>query len=328
MLKFGILGAAWIAPMALIEPCAKTDQAEVRLIAARDKNRAIKYAKEHHIPIVANSYKEVIEHPDIDAVYIPLPISEHRYWTLTALAAGKHVLCEKSFASNAAEARQMADMASSTGLILMDAFHYRYHPLFSRAIEIYRSGILGDITEILAQFNSPMREANDIRMIYATGGGVTIDMGCYPLSWVRHLTGEEPIQVKAEAEVGPADVDIYLRSQLQFENGLQAITVGDMRVVCEQTNSINVVGSLGEMFVENPLSPQSGSRIEIRTADGTEVERFATRPSYEYQLDAFIQAVASGEQPITGPEDAVRQMQLIDRCYQAAGLPLRGHGPK
>ncbi len=180
MIHFGVLGAARIVPNALVNPCADDERASIRCIAARDRSRAESFAKEHGIPVVCDDYRELIEDASIDAVYNPLPISLHHSWTINALGAGKHVLCEKSFASNAKQAEEMARVAGETGLVLMDAFHYRYHPVFIRAREIVESGMLGRVRTVEGVFHAPVTDPEDIRMNYATGGGVTMDIGCYP----------------------------------------------------------------------------------------------------------------------------------------------------
>ena len=187
MIRFGMLGAANIAPNALIKPCKDEPGAAIQVLASRDRDRAEKMAARAKIPEVAASYLEVIDHPACNAIYIPLPITSHHEWTLKALEAGKHVLCEKAIAANAAEAEEMAALAQAKGLVLMEAFHYRYHPVFLRAKEIVLSGVLGKLREIRATFSVPNRiPKDDIRMQYETGGGVTMDIGTYPISWVRH----------------------------------------------------------------------------------------------------------------------------------------------
>lgn len=324
MLKFGTLGAARITPPALIAPCKDEPGASVHVVAARSRARAEEFAATHDIPNVVDSYQGVADHRDINAVYIPLPITAHKEWTLKALAAGKHVLCEKSFAANASEAREMAEAAAGSGLTLMDAFHYRYHPLFRRAKEIYNSGVLGKILEIEAVFDVAITDTSDIRMMYETGGGVTMDIGCYPLSWARHITDAEPTEVKARAEVGPPDVDVYLETQMMFPGDIRATTSGDMRSAAKFRAFIKVTGAGGTMMVNNPVAPHMGSSIEITLGGKTTTQPFDKRPSYSYQLDAFIDAVENGTEPLTGPDDAVKQMELIDRCYEAAGLKLRG----
>lgn len=324
MIRFGTLGAARITPRALVYPCVDERRAGIIAIAARDRTRAEAFANAHGIPRVLDSYDAVVSHPDVDAVYVPLHIPAHREWTLKALAAGKHVLCEKSFACNAAEAEEMAAAGHAHGRVVMDAFHYRYHPLFHRARAIYTSGQLGDIRRIEARFHIPVTNSGDIRMDYATGGGVTMDIGCYPLSWVRHVSGSEPTVVSASAEVGPPDVDVMLRTELELPDGASAATSGDMRPDARFAAELTVTGSAGRMHVVNPLVPQMGHRLELSIAGRDTVETFDRRPTYGYQLDAFLDAIEHGAPLLTDADDAVRQMRLIDHCYQAAGLPLRG----
>jgi predicted dehydrogenase len=315
---------AKITPRALINPCIDEPRAHVVAIAARDRARAESYARHAHIRYVLDDYQAVIDHPRVNAIYNPLLITAHKEWTLKALAAGKPVLCEKSFASNVEEAQAMADAAAAAHLVVMDAFHYRYHPVFIRAKEIYDSGVLGTIEHVSAAFHIPITDANDIRMDYATGGGVTMDIGCYPISWVRHITGEEPVDVTAQSEVGPPHVDLLLEAQMTFPSGVQATTSGDMRPEVQFRADIDVVGSAGTLKVVNPIAPQIGHAIQLTVNGRTTTETLDRRPTYGYQLDAFIAAVEEGAPIFTGPEDAVAQMRLIDRCYEAAGLPVRG----
>jgi predicted dehydrogenase len=325
MIRFGTLGAAAITPRALIYPCVDEWRASVYAIAARDRARADEFARYAGIRHVLADYRQLVEHPKIDAVYNPLPISLHHEWTIKALEAGKHVLCEKSFASNAIEAQDMARVAAEKNLVVMDAFHYRYHPVFLRAKEIVDSGALGRISEIRAAFHVPIpMNLDDIRMNYQTGGGVTMDIGCYPISWVRHLIGEEPIEVSARAEVGPPHVDVMLEATLRFPSGIVGRTSGDMRETTKFKAEFEVIGELGSLTVVNPLIPQNGHQIRLTTKAGTTTETRDRRPTYGYQLDAFIAAVETGAPLFTDGADAVKQMRVIDRCYRAAGLPLRG----
>ncbi|MFP6806786.1 MAG: Gfo/Idh/MocA family oxidoreductase [Pseudomonadales bacterium] len=325
MIRFGTLGAARITPRALIYPVVDEPRASIRCIAARDRQRAQGFALHHNIPVVVDSYDEIIADEKINAVYIPLPITAHKEWTIKALQAGKHVLCEKSFAANEIEAQEMLDAGQATGLVLMDAFHYRYHPIFLRARELFLSGDFGEIHSVDAAFHIPVSIAgDDIRMVYEQGGGVTMDIGCYPLSWVRHITGEEPLHITAEAEVGPPNVDTMLKASMELPSGIKASASGDMRGDTSFVAVLKIEGSKGSMTVNNPLIPQIGNSIELVIGGKKTIEKFDRRPSYGYQLDAFLNAVENDGTLYTSAEDAVKQMRLIDRCYKAAGLPQRG----
>jgi len=297
--------------------------AQISVIAARDRSRAEAFAAAHHVPAVCDTYDEVVRHESINAVYNPLHIPAHKPWTLAALHAGKHVLCEKSLACNADEAREMNELAKSSELVLMDAFHYRYHPLFKRMKDIVVSGDLGTLQSIDAAFHIPVTDPQDIRMNYHLGGGVTMDIGCYPISWVRHLAPTEPVVISAVAEVGPPQVDVMLETQMQA--GAIAITTsGDMRASASFMAEVVVSGSKGMMKVDNVIAPQMGHLLTLDIGGKISRETVDRRPTYAYQLDAFIAAVERGEPLFTDGDDGVAQMTLIDRCYEAAGLPVRG----
>ena len=324
MIWFGALGAAGITPRALVQPCWDEPRAAIRCIAARDRRRAEGFAEWFRIPVVHDGYADVVTDEAIGVVYNALPISGHREWTLRALAAGKHVLCEKSLACNAKEAEDMARAAKEAGLVLMEAFHYRYHPVFVRAKAVVDSGALGEMREIEAVFNAPVTNPADIRNNYATGGGSTMDLGCYPISWVRHITGEEPEEVEARAEVGAPHVDVMLEAKMRFPGGATATTSSDMRAGVNMRMELKVTGDRGAMTVVQPLVPQIGHSITITSGGATTVEKLDRRSTYSYQLDAFLDAVEEGKPLLTDAEDAVKQMRLIDRCYESAGLPVRG----
>ena len=324
MIKFGTLGAAAITPGALVAPCNDEPRATIHVVAARNRDRAEAFAEKHGIPNVVDSYQAVVEHPEINAVYNPLHIGAHHEWTIKALEAGKHGLCGESFSCNAREAEEMAAVGKKTGKVLMDAFHYRYHPCFIRAKEIYDSGILGEISEIDAAFHVPGMNPENIRSNYETAGGVTMDIGCYPVSWVRHMSGEEPVDVSAVAEEGAPNVDVMLKADFTFPSGIIGHIDGDMRNGGKFRAYVSVTGSRGTMMVANPLTPQAGNKITVTVDGETTTETTSTRPSYSYQLDAFIDAVENGTPLYTDADDAVKQMKAIDACYTAAGLPLRG----
>ncbi|SRX95278.1 NAD binding oxidoreductase [Amycolatopsis mediterranei S699] [Mycobacterium shimoidei] len=322
-LRIGVLGAARIAPLALIRPAANNPDVVVAAIAARDLSRAQAFAEKHNIARAHGSYQALIADPDIDAVYIPLPNGLHGKWTRAALAAGKHVLCEKPFTANAAEARKIAQLAATSGRVVMEAFHYRYHPLTLRAEQIIASGELGALERVEAALCFPLPKFSDIRYDYSLAGGATMDAGCYPVHMVRTFGGSTPEVVSAQAKLRDPRVDRAMTAELRFAEGHTG------RIRCSMWSSrllqisAKVIGSRGEMRLFNPVTPQYIHRLWIRSPNGKRVERFSRRPSYAYQLDAFVAAVLRGEPVPTTPEDAVENMTVIDEIYRAAGLPLR-----
>jgi predicted dehydrogenase len=321
--RIGILGAARIAPLALVNPAKKNADVVVAAVAARDASRAQAFAAKHDIPRVHDAYDKLIADPDLDAVYNPLPNGLHGRWTRAALAAGKHVLCEKPFTANAAEAREIAELAANSDRVVMEAFHYRYHPLSLRAEEIIASGELGKLERVEAALCFPLPKFSDIRYNYSLAGGATMDAGCYAVHMVRTFGGSTPEVVSAQAKLRDPQVDRAMTAELRFAGGHTG------RVRCSMWSAhllqINakVVGSQGELHVLNPVTPQFFHRLAVRSPDGRRVERFSHRSSYAYQLDAFAAAVLRGEPVKTTPEGAIENMTVIDAIYRAAGLPLR-----
>jgi predicted dehydrogenase len=323
-LRIGTLGAARIAPMALVRPARSVPEAAVVAVAARDEERARRFAARHGIPRVHRGYAELLADPEIDAVYNPLPNSLHCEWTIRALEAGKHVLCEKPLAANAEEARRMAAAAERAGRVLVEAFHWRYHPLAARMREIVDSGAIGRVRHVEATFCIPLPLPGDIRWRLDLAGGATMDAGCYPVSMVRFLAGAEPEVVSAEARLARPEVDRWMRAELRFPDGRTG------RVTCALLSSTllrieaRAVGDLGEMHVLNPLAPHFFHRVRVRTPKGRSTERVHGEATYTHQLRAFVRAVRDGERAPTDGAHGVANMTVIDAIYRKAGLRPRG----
>ncbi|OBJ04486.1 oxidoreductase [Mycobacterium alsense] len=322
-LRIGILGAARIAPLALVNPAKGHARVEVAAVAARDASRGRAFAAKHDIPRVHDSYDALIADPDVDAVYIPLPNGLHGRWTRAALAAGKHVLCEKPFTANADEAREVAGIAAKSDRVVMEAFHYRYHPLTRRAEEIIASGELGRLTRVEAAMCFPLPKFSDIRYDFSLAGGATMDAGCYAVHMVRTFGGSTPEVVGAEAKLRDPRIDRAMRAEVRFAGGHTGLIRCSMWSSQLLNISARAVGEDGELRVFNPVLPSLYHRLSVRSASGKRVERFSRRPSYAYQLDAFAAAVLQGEPVRTDPADAIETMTVIDAIYRAAGLPLR-----
>jgi len=321
--RIGILGAARIAPSALINPAKQNAEVVVAAVAARDASRARAFAAKHGIPRVLDSYDALIADPDLDAVYNPLPNGLHGRWTRAALAAGKHVLCEKPFTANAEEAREVAELAGKSDRVVMEAFHYRYHPLALRVEQIIASGELGKLQRVEAALSFPLPKFSDIRYNYSLAGGATMDAGCYAVHMARTFGGSTPEVVSAQAKLRDPKVDRAMTAELRFAAG----HTGRVRCSMWSTDllriSARVVGDHGELHVLNPVMPQAFHRLSVRSAGVKRAERFPRRASYAYQLDAFAGAVLRDEAVKTNPEDAIENMSVIDAIYLAAGLPLR-----
>ena len=322
--RIGVLGAARIAPAAIVKPARNSHDAEVVAVAARDRSRADTYAAKHGIPRVFDSYADLLADPAIDAVYNPLPNGLHAEWTIAALEAGKHVLCEKPFTSNTTEAERVAAVAGRTGLVVMEAFHYRYHPLAHRMRALVEEGDLGTIEHVETALCFPLPKFSDIRYQYDLGGGAAMDVGSYTVHLARLLGLEEPTVTSATAKLRTPEVDRAMRAELAFPSGHTG------RVICSMWSTdvlktfVRARGTRGELHVINPTNPHVWHRMRV-TVDGTSrTERFSRRPTYEYQLDAFTAAVLRGEPTLTPPADSIANMRVLDAMYVAAGMQPRG----
>lgn len=326
-LRFGVLGAARIAPKALIDPIAKIDSAVVTRVAARDRSRAEAFATENSIEHVSESYADLIAADDVDVVYNPLPMHLHKEWTIAALRAGKHVLCEKPFASNAAEAAEMVHAAEETGQILGEAFHHWYHPMFQRVLEVIRQGTIGTVTRAEGYFNiSIAPEYNgrpDIRWDYSASGGSLMDLGCYSTIWVRHAVGEEPSEVTATATERPENVDADMKADLTFPSGATGRVESSM-IQSDGDIRLEVIGTEGSITAINPLSPQSGNTLTIRNGRGESSGQVDAGSTYEHMCRAFVDHVQLGTPFFTQGAESIANMAAIDAMYEASGLPLRG----
>ena len=331
-LRFGILGAARIAPQALITPIVGIDSAVVSRVAARDRGRAEAFASANDIPAVSDSYQALIEADDVDVVYNPLPMHLHAEWTIAALRAGKHVLCEKPFASNAAEASEMVRVADETGMILGEAFHHWYHPMFQRIIELIRLGTIGRVTRAEGYFNISIRREYegrpDIRWDFAASGGSLMDLGCYSTTWVRHAVqashpGEEPAVVSAHATEDPPNIDANMSAELVFPSGATGLVESSM-IESGHKILLQVTGTEGAITALNPLAPQNGNTLTVRNASGETSGHIEAGSTYEHMCRAFVDHVQLGTLFPTSGADSIANMAAIDAMYTAAGLQLRG----
>ncbi|HEY3508872.1 MAG TPA: Gfo/Idh/MocA family oxidoreductase [Kribbella sp.] len=325
-LRIGILGAARIAGRAIVEP-AKLTGARLVAVAARDADRAAAFATEHGVERVHASYQELLDDPEIEAIYNPLANGLHGPWNLRALAAGKHVLTEKPSAGNAAEALEVRDAVHSSGLVFMEAFHYAYHPVMRRLQELVAKGELGDLQQVEATMVMPPPADDDPRWSLPLAGGAVMDVGCYALHAQRmfaQYAGGAPklLNARAGERKRVPGVDEWLNADLEFPSGATGTVRTSMAAEAVEF-SLKVVGSRGEAFAPFYVLPQNDDRVIVTTNEDTWVEHLGTRTSYTYQLEAFAGAIRNGAPLLTDADDALATMQLIDECYVAAGMTPR-----
>lgn len=325
-LRIGILGAARISGRAIAEPAQITGHRLVA-IAARDRGRAQEWADEHQVERVLDSYQAVIDDPEVEAIYNPLPNGLHGPWNLRAIEAGKHILTEKPSASNAAEAKVVRDAVAASDVKFMEAFHYRYHPLMNRMLELASSGELGELVGIDVHMSFPLKNPDDPRWNFDLAGGAMMDVGCYAIHGLRTLGavgGGEPSVVAATA-IEREDVpgmDATMEAELVYPSGLTARFTTSFTVP-ELDFTMRIVGSEGEAFAHNFCAAGMDDRITVSVDKDTRVEELGRKTSYTYQLEAFADHVRNDAPIFTDADDAVLQAECIDAVYRAAGLPLR-----
>ena len=321
MLRIGLLGASRISRGAILEPAAEIGDIEVTRVAARQPARARAFADEHAIAGIERDYEALCMSDEVDLVYNGLPPSEHARWSIAALEAGKHVLCEKPFARNADEAQRMVDVSNRSGPLLIEAFHYRFHPLFDRVLQVIDSGELGAIQRIDSHFYVPIKfRPDEIRYDRTLGGGSMMDLGCYPLHWARTVMRAEPEVLSAEAEWHESGVDVAMRAELDFGGSVRASISSAMseRLPDVRDVALAVKGDSGELYVENPVSPHNGHRLEIRTRTARGTEEVAGSTTYFHQLQHLLAVLRGDAAPLTGGADAVGNMRALDCIYALA----------
>jgi predicted dehydrogenase len=327
MIRIGILGAARIAPRGIVTPANELLGVEVVAVASRELDRAKDFAALHSIPLALGSYGELIARDDIDLVYVPLPPSMHLTWCTAALANGKHVVVEKPFSNNAQDAAQMVAAARAAGRLLIEGFHYRFHPLFIQALTEQRSGEIGRIQHVDATINALLPDTpGQLRYIEELGGGALMDLGCYCLHWIRTVTNDEPTVVRAAANCAAPGVDLDLEAELAFTSGPTATLKCSMQPVDGQLfRQLRVQGDKGVLEFDNPVTPHSGATLSIET-DAPSLPQIVSggETTFHYQLRHVLDCIAGRAQPLTGGDDAINNMRGIDAIYRAAGLRPRG----
>lgn len=321
--RIGLLGASRIAPGAIIEPARLIDGVEVTRIAASSVAKARRYASDHGIPDIEPDYDALVSSEAVDLVYNALPPSGHSRWSQRALANGKHVLCEKPFAMNADEARAMQAAAEQSAGVLIEAFHYRYHPLFEQVLATVGSGRIGAIRSLHARFDVAIPYlAGELRHTLSVGGGALMDLGCYPVHWVRTVMGAEPRVVTANAVEERPGIDLAMSAMLDFAGigaRIDCSMAADKAFIAE----LRIDGDRGSMIVTNPLAPHDGHTLSIMTDGETHSTAIEGQSTYWHQLMHVLAVIAGRTNPLTGGADAVANMLAIDAIYRAAGMSPR-----
>ena len=321
--KWGVIGVAKIATEKVIPAMQQGKVSEIAAIASRDPAKARAAAEKLGIPRSYGSYEELLADPEIEAIYNPLPNEVHVPWTLKALAAGKHVLCEKPIALDAEEARQLIDARNRSGKLVAEAFMVRFHPQWRRARELARDGTIGEAQAIQTFFTYRLLDPDNVRNRPPGGGGL-YDIGCYAILTARYIFGAEPTRVVATIDWDPKfKTDRLASALLEFPGGRQlTFTVGTQSSAHQR---VTIMGDKGRIEVMIPFNappdrrPRSPSTpASTSSAAAARIEKFAICDQYTLQGDAFSSAIvdeAKLEFPI---EDAIANMRVIDALFRSA----------
>ena len=324
-IKWGVLGNATIARKCVIPAIQKSRNGMVYALATRSPDAAEEVVTKNKIQKVYDTYAAVIADSAVDAVYIPLPNHMHRQWTLEALSAGKHVLCEKPLACNAFEAREMAAKAAASDLLLMEAFMYRFHPRSRRLKKMAAEGIIGKPCLVRSAFcyhmdNDIFKTGGNARLKPDMGGGALLDVGCYSVSVARWFMAAEPTTVQAQAVYHPDGVDVHLVGTLRFAEGQLAVLEASFISALQQTYTI--VGSGGAFELpHDAFIPWEKNTVYIQRAKDEEVgHKHIVRGADQYHLmvEHFADAVLKRTSLVYSPRDSIANMRVLDALSEAA----------
>ena len=312
-MRLGILSTARIN-RAVLTGARLSDRVEVVAVASRDAARAEAYAREHEIERAHGSYEALLDDPGVDAVYISLPNSLHIGWSIRALEAGKHVLCEKPLDRRPAEVERAFDAADRAGRILMEAFMYRHHPQTKRLAELVREGAIGELRLVRSSFSFPLYDETNVRLRPELDGGSLMDVGCYCVSGSRLVAGE-PLTVSAHQVVGPTGVDVRFAATMSFPGG--ALAHFDCGLDLANRGELEAVGSEGTIVVRDPWLIREAA-LELRRGGDLELVEIENPNRYQLELENLAGAIRGEEEPLLGRDDALGQARAIEALYEAA----------
>ena len=317
-LRWGVLSTANIGRAAVIPAIQHSENGEVIAVASRDEQKGRDFAARTGIGRSYGSYEALLAARDIDAVYISLPNSLHREWSIKAAEAGKHILCEKPLALNSAECDEMAEAARRHSVVLMEAFMYRFHPQTEKVIALLREGALGEVRLIHSAFTFRVSNPANIRLQPELGGGSLMDVGCYCINLSRTLAGTEPVEVQATANWTASGVDGQMVGWLRFTGGL--IAAFDCALTLERREYYEVGGTEGSLLVPASFLPGTGDTT-IRLRQKGKSEGFLNiggADEYRLMVEHFAGCVLEGKPLRYGPSEAAANMRVIEALYRSA----------
>ncbi len=311
--RWGIVSTADINRK-VIPGAKESPKVELMAVASRTPERADEYAREWGIERAYGSYEELLEDPEIEAVYISLPNTMHVEWSIRALEAGKHVLCEKPLSRHPDDVAAAFDAADRTGRLLTEAFMYRHNPQTKRLKELVADGAVGELRLIRSTFSYGLFDEDNIRLRTEVEGGALMDVGCYNVSGSR-LLGGEPERVLGEAWYGPTGTDWVFTATMRFPNDVLALF--DCGTALSNRDELEAIGSEGSLFLDDPWHCNNPV-IEVRRADGVERIELEREDSYRLELENLSDAIRGDAELLLGRDDAMGQARALEALHQSA----------
>ncbi len=317
-LGWGVISSSNIGRKAVNPAIQASENGELLAIASRDEQTARTVAEEGGIPTHYGSYEALLDDPRIDAVYNPLPNGLHREWTIRAAEKGKHILCEKPLALNAAECLEMEAAATANGVKLMEAFMYRFHPRTESVVDLVQRGLIGGLTQIRSSFTFLLTRPDNIRWDPELGGGALMDVGCYCINVSRTLAGKEPVEVRAMANFQESGVDEQMAGTLRFEDGLFAHF--DCALTMDRTEVYQVVGTEGHVRVMDAFLPGTDDVVIEHFDLENHLTKIEVKGGDEYRLmvEHFAECVLNDNPLRYTAEEAALNMKVIEALYESA----------
>ena len=324
-LRWGLLGVARIN-RAVIPPLQQSARHELRAVASRDLERATAEAAKWSIPRAYGSYEELLADSEIDVVYIPLPNSLHVDWTIAALRAGKHVLCEKPLALDLPSLDRMAGEAKAARRVVAEAFMYRHHAQTLKVMELVQAGAVGRLRLVKGAFSFSIASESDVRLDPALGGGSLRDIGCYPVSYALLVLGEEPLEAAGWQVTGVSGVDETFVGQLRFPSG--AMAQFDCGFRAPFRTQVEIVGSEGTLLVPRPFKPGLRERLVLTRGDEAEIVDVTGEALYSGEIEDMADAILLGKPPRVSLEDSRGTCAALVALLQSASenRPVRLFG--
>lgn len=310
VVRWGLLSTAHINRR-LIGPMRRVPRSAVVAVASRDGERARAYAAQWDIPHAVKGYDALLQRDDIDAVYISLPNSLHVPWALTAIGAGKHVLCEKPLAAQAADVDLVAAAAAEAGVIVAEGFMYRHEPLTARVAALVSDGAVGAVRTIVSGFTYARRRPADVRLEAALDGGALLDVGCYPVSYACLLTNRDPVEAVTVRRMTTSGVDEESAGVLRFPGDITAQVYAGFRGAYRTW--LEVVGTEGALTVPNPFKPGPSETLVLeRLGERQEVHVPGSDVLFERQIADFVAAVVDGHPPVVSLAESRRVAHALN----------------